>query len=110
MTIKELREKDALRLAQRENPNPTPEQIETARHTMRLYYNFARAYYDSFIINQDSKATQAQKISTEEKAAKRFYKASEALKKYNLCVCCPGLYPIIDDVNGQNFTYGHFYR
>ena len=109
MTIKEMREKDVLRLAERQNQNPTPEAIEEARHTMRLFYRFAAAYYSSFMIDNDRRSSQAAKDAAEAKEEKAHKRAAEALAKYDLRISCPGLYPIIEETNGANFTYGHYY-
>jgi len=108
-TIKELREKDANKLAERLNPNPAPEEIEKARHTMRLFYIFASAYYKNFIMQQESK-NPAAKAAANERSNKTYKSAAEALKTYGLKIDLPGLYPVIDDENGHNFTFGFWYR
>lgn len=110
MTIKELREKDAIKLATRENPAPTNEEIEAARHAMRLFYRFAASYQRSFYTEQDNRATDKEKEQADAKSEKAYKKASDALRVYNLKISCPGLYPIIEELNGINFTYGHFYN
>ena len=109
MTIKELRERDAARLAARID-EPTAENLNNARHAMRLYYLFVAAYQRSFYTAQDRNATQAQKDEADTKSDKTYKRASEALKPYGVRIDCPGLYPIIDDMNGANFTHGHFYN
>lgn len=113
LTIKQLRERDADRLAQIENPNPTPaemrETMEKARHAMRLYYRFVTAYQKSFFTEQEH-GTADEIREADEKSEKAYIKASEALKPYGLKISTPGLYPIIDYENGCNFTYGHFYN
>lgn len=109
MTIKELRERDAARLAARID-EPTAENLNNARHAMRLYYLFVAAYQRSFYTEQDRNATQAQKAEADAKSEKTYKRASEALKPYGVRIDCPGLYPIIDDMNGANFTHGHFYN
>lgn len=109
LTIKELREKDAARLAARQNPNPTPEEIETARHAMRLYYIFVSAYQKSFFTEQEH-GTPDEIRQADERSEKTYKSAAEALKPYGVKISTPGLYPIIDDMNGANFTYGHFYN
>lgn len=114
LSIKQLREKDADRLAQIENPNPTPAEMratmEKARHALRLYYRFVAAFQNSFFTSQDREATAEERQKADEKSEKAFLKASEALKPYGLKIDCPGLYPIIDYVDGRNFTHGHFYN
>ena len=110
LTIKELREKDAARLAAIQNPNPTPAELETARHAMRLYYRFVAAYQRSFYTEQSREATAAEKVAADNKSYKSYERAAEALKPYGLKIEAPGLYPIIDYKNGVNFTYGHFYN
>ena len=108
-TIKQMREADAVRLAARIDNDPTPEAIEEARHTMRLYYRFVAAYQREFYTMNESRTTKAQKDEATAKKRKAYKSASEALKKYSIVICCPGLYPILDDENGANFTTGHFY-
>lgn len=110
MNIKTLRERDALRLAQRMNPNPGEAEQEAARHALRLFYNFVAAYQRSFYTEQNRTASQADRNRADAKSENAYKRASEALKPYNLIIDCPGLYPIIDDVNGANFTYGYFYN
>lgn len=109
MTIAQLREKDARRLAERITAEPTPEEIETARHTMRLYYRFVAAYQRSFYTEQSREATEAEKNEADRKSDNAHRRAAEALKGYNLKISCPGLYPIIEEKSGANFTSGHFY-
>lgn len=109
MTVKALRERDARRLAERLNPAPTPEETEAARHTMRLFYRFAAAYYNAETLYNMRSATQEQKATAGAKADKAYKRAAEALKAYNLIIDIPGLYPIIDETNGANFTLGHWY-
>jgi hypothetical protein len=114
MNIKTLRERDADRLAQRLNPNPTPAEInrdrDAARHALRLFYRFAAAYNNSFYISQNSSASDAEKAAADEKSEKAYKRASEALKPYGVKISCPGLYPIMEDFNGVNFSYGHYYN
>ncbi len=110
MTIKQLREKEAERLAARKNANPTQEDLEKARHTMRLFYIFASAYKNSFYTEQNRKATQRQKDEADERSNKTYKKAVDALKAYNLKISLPGLDPIIEETSGQNWSYCHYYR
>jgi len=110
MTIKELRKKDVLKLAHRNAADPTPEEINKAAHTMRLFYNFASAYYNNFLINQERNASAYQKKEADDRNKKTYKKACEALKDYNLVIELPGLYPIIEDKSGYNFTFGFFYH
>ena len=109
MNIKELREKDARRLAERINPDPTLEEINEARQAMRKFYFFAAAYMRSFYTEQDRNASQAEKAAADEKSERAYKRATAALKKYNLIIDIPGLYPTIDETNGANFTRGYFY-
>lgn len=108
-TIKEMRNIDILRLAQRKNENPTPEEMEAARQTMKYFYLFAAAYNRSFYTNQDRNATPEERKKADAKSEKAYKRAAENLKKYSLKISCPGLYPIIEELNGCNFTYGHYY-
>lgn len=110
MTIKEMRERDAVKMAQRLSAEPTPAEIEAARHALRLFYKFGAAYLNSFYIDNDRSATERQIAAADAKEDKAYKKAAEALKPYNLKICCPGLYPVIDELNGCNFTYGHYYN
>ena len=110
LTIKELREKDAARLAAIKSQEPTPEEMETARHALRLYYRFVASYQSAFYTSQDRNATQAQRETADEKSEKAYTRASEALKPYGLEIRCPGLYPVIDYIGGACFTYGYFYN
>lgn len=114
MNIHQLRERDADKLAQRLNPNPTPAEInkdrDAARHALRLFYRFAAAYSNSFYTSQDSNASEAEKAAADAKSEKAYKRASEALKPYGVKISCPGLYPIIEDLNGVNFSYGHYYN
>lgn len=113
MTIKQMRERDADRLAQKINPNPTPAEInrdrDAARHALRLFYRFAAAYSNSFYISQNRNASEAEKAAADEKSEKAYKRASEALKPYGVKISCPGLYPIIENDDRTNFTYGHYY-
>lgn len=110
MTVKELRQRDALRLARRQEDEPTPEQIKEAEHVLRLFYRFAAAYSNSFYVEQNRNASEAEKAAADEKSEKAYKRASEALKPYGVKISCPGLYPILEDFNGVNFSYGHFYN
>ena len=109
-SIKESRERDAVRLAERQNENPTPEQIEEARRTMTKYYRFVAAYQRSFYTEQSRTASEAEKAAADDKSERAHKRAAEALKNYRLRISCPGLYPIIEEENGINFTYGYFYN
>lgn len=109
LTIHEMRERDAAKLAERLNPNPTPAEIETARHALRLFYIFAAAYYKAFLVHQDSDS-QTERAAADERSEKTYKKAVEALKPYKLKIDLPGLYPVIEDYNNINFTFGHFYN
>lgn len=110
MTIKELRERDAARLAARID-NPTPENLNNARHAMRLYYLFVAAYQRSFYTEQDRNATRAQKDEADAKSEKAHKRALDALKPYGVRITCPGLYPYIEEIGThRNFTSGHFYN
>ena len=84
--------------------------MEAARHALRLFYLFAAAYQRSFYTEQERNATEAQKAEADAKSEKAYRRAAEALKPYGVRICCPGLYPIIDDNAGNNFTYGHYYK
>lgn len=114
MTIKQMRERDADRLAQKINPNPTPAEInrdrDAARHALRLFYRFAAAFQASFFTEQDRNASEAEKAAADEKSEKAYKRASEALKPYGVKISCPGLYPIIENDDRTNFTYGHYYN
>ena len=114
MNIKTLRERDADRLAQKINPNPTPEEInrdrDAARHALRLFYRFAAAYSNSFYVEQDRNASEAEKAAADEKSEKAYKRAADALKPYKLKIACPGLYPIIEELTGAHFTMGHYYK
>lgn len=109
MNIRECRERDAIRLASRDTKNPDAEQIEKARHALRLFYRFAAAYLKSFYTSQDRNATPAERARADEKSERAYKRAAEALAAYNLKIDCPGLYPIIDETTGANFTRGHYY-
>lgn len=108
-SIKELREQDAARLAARID-NPTSENLNNARHAMRLYYRFAAAYQASFYTSQNRNATPTQREEADAKSERAYKRASDALKPYGVRIDCPGLYPTIDDENGANFTRGFWYR
>lgn len=109
-TIKELREKDVLRLAERLTAEPTAEDLETARKTMRKFYRFVAAYQNSFYTEQSRTASQAMKDEADRKSENAYRRAADALKVYGLKMSLPGLYPIIEDAETRiNFTYGHFY-
>lgn len=108
-SIKELREQDARRLAERLAADPTPAELEEARKTMRSFYRLAAAYQREFYIRQERTATEAEKTAAEEKLARAYQKAKTALAKYNLKICFPGLYPDITENNGANFTRGWWY-
>ena len=110
MTIKELRNRDAARLAARLNQNPTPEQIEEATKAMRAFYRFAAAYLTSFYTEQSRTATQEAKEAADAKSERAYKRAAAALAKYDLYISLPGLYPIIDEKSGANFTMGHWYK
>ena len=113
MTIAELRRRDVLRLVERRTTDATAAEIEAetkeARHTMTLFYRFVTAYQRSFYTEQDRNATQAEKDRADEKSEKAYKRAAESLKKYDLRISCPGLYPIIDETSGANFTMGFYY-
>ena len=109
-TIKELRAADALKLAERLNPDPTPAEIETATKAMRAYYRFCAAYQASFYTEQSRDASEAEKAAADLKSERAYKRATDALKPYKLKIDVPGLYPIIDNLSGSNFTYGHFYH
>ena len=108
-TIKELREIDAAKLAAKID-NPTPENLENARHAMRLYYRFVGYYQSAFYTSQNRNATQAQREEADDKSERAYKRASEALKPYGVKICCPGLYPVLDNIDGTRFTYGYFYN
>lgn len=110
MTVKEMRQKDAARLAARLNQNPTPEQIEEATKAMRAFYRFAAAYLNSFYTEQSRTATKEAKEAADAKSERAYKRAAAALAKYDLYISLPGLYPIIDEKSGANFTMGHWYR
>ena len=110
MTIKELRLKDVARLARRLNPNPTPEELETAKKTMRMFYRFAAAHYNEFLTHQESRTPEAIKEEAARKCKAAYKRAAAALEKYNLVIDIPGLYPIIDEKSGANWTMGHWYN
>lgn len=109
MTIKELRNRDAARLAARLNQNPTPAQLEEATKAMRAFYRFAAAYLASFYTEQNRNATQEAKEAADAKSERAYKKAAAALAKYDLYIALPGLYPIIDEKSGANWTMGHWY-
>lgn len=109
-TIKELRAQDAERIARRNNPNPTPEEIETAKKIMRQFYYFASLYSNNFYINQDRNAKPEEIEESDKKLNKAYKKACENLKKYDLYIALPGLYPIIEEKNGAHFTMCHYYK
>lgn len=109
MKISECRERDAIRMARRETPNPDAAQIEKARHALRLFYRFAAAYSAAFYTEQDRTASAAEKVKADEKSEKAYKRAAAALAAYGLKIECPGLYPIIDETSGANFTHGHYY-
>lgn len=110
LTIKELRIKEAARLAARKNPNPTPADLEAAAHTMRIFYRFASAYLNSFYISNNRNSSPAAVSEADEKSEKAYKRAAEALKAYNIKISLPGLYSILDDSNGCNFSYCHYYK
>lgn len=110
MTIKELRLKDVARLAARLNPNPTPDQIEEATKTMRMFYRFAAAYMRESMLYQESRTPEAIKEEATRKCKAAYKRAAAALEKYNLVIDIPGLYPIIDEKSGANWTMGHWYN
>ena len=83
LTIKEMREKDAARLAAILNPEPTPEEIETARHAMRLYYIFVSVYQRSFYTEQEH-GTPDEIRRADERSEKTYKSAAEALKPYGV--------------------------
>ena len=109
LTIHEMREKDAAKLAAKID-NPTPENLENARHALRLYYKFTGYYQAAFYVSQDRNATQAQREKADDKSERAFLRASKALKPYGVVIRCPGLYPCLDNEDGTSFTYGHFYN
>lgn len=108
-TIKELRRQEAARLAARKNQNPTPADLEAAAHTMRIFYRFAATYLRSFYVSQDRRSSEAARTEADEKSERSFKRAAEALAAYNLKISLPGLYPIIEEANGSNFSYCHYY-
>jgi len=110
MNIKELRAKDARKLAEKLNNEPTPEEIETATKALRAFYRFAAAYLASFYTEQSRTASAADKVRADEKSERAYKRAAGLLKPYGVRINCPGLYPIIDNANGTNFTYGHYYH
>jgi len=61
------------------------------------------------MLDNDRRASQAARDAAEAREEQTHKRAKEALAKYNLRISCPGLYPIIDEANGANFTYGHYY-
>jgi len=109
-TIKEMRENDAVKLAEKLNPNPTPEEIEKARHALRLYYRFTGYYQTAFYVSQERTATESQRENADSKSDRAFERAKKALWPYGVEIRCPGLYPCLDNVDGTSFTYGHFYN
>lgn len=109
MTIAEMRKKDVLKLAERLNPEPTPEEIKAAEKTMRAFYRFAAAYLRSFYTEQSRTATQAEKEAADAKSERAYKRAAAALEKYNLIISLPGLYPIIDEKSGASWSMGHWY-
>lgn len=108
-SIRELRENDARRLAERLAADPTPAELEAAKHTMRQFYIFAARYQRSFYTEQDREATEAQKRAADQNSENAYRRAAESLAKYRLKISTPGLYPIIEETNGANFTYGYWY-
>lgn len=109
-TIKEMRTRDAVKLAERLTKDPTPEEITEAVKTMRKFYRFAAAYYSAFTVNNMRSTSEAEKEAADAKSERAYKRAAEALKRYNLRISCPGLYPIIEDAETRiNFTYGHYY-
>ena len=110
MTIKEMRNKDVLRLAKTLTTDPTAAEIEKAAKAMRAFYRFSAAYLASFYTEQSRTATQAQKAEADNKSEKAYKRAADLLSVYNMRISCPGLYPIIEHTNGMNFSYGYFYN
>ena len=111
MTIKELREKDAIRLARRLIADPNPEQIEAAKKAMRKFYRFAAANKTSFFVSNDSELySEKAAAAADRKCEKAEKAAAEALKVYGLKISTPGLYPIIEELNGTNFSNGYYYN
>lgn len=108
-SIRELREQDARRLAERLAADPTPAELEAAKKAMRKFYLFAARYQRSFYTSQDREATEAQRRAADQNSENAYRSAKEALAKYRLKISTPGLYPIIEETNGTNFTYGHWY-
>ena len=108
-TIKEMRTRDALRLAERLTADPTPEEIEAANKAMRKFYIFAAAYQRSFYTEQNRNASEAEKAAADDKSDKAYKRAAEALKPYKLKIALPGLFPIIEEMNGAHWTMGHYY-
>lgn len=108
-TIKELRAQDARRLAERLNQAPTAEEIETATKAIRAFYRFAAAYQASFYTEQSRTASEADKARADAKSNRAYKRAADLLKPYGVKISLPGLYPIIEELNGVNFTYGYFY-
>ena len=90
MTIKELRNRDAARLAERLNQNPTPAQLEEATKAMRAFYRFSAAYLASFYTEQNRNATQEAKEAADAKSERAYKKAAAALAKYDLYIALPG--------------------
>lgn len=109
MTVQQMRAKDVIKLAERISATPDQEQIDEATHTMNLFYRFAAAYQRSFYTEQSRTASQEEKDEADAKSERAYRRAAEALKNYNLKISLPGLYPIIEETNGVNFTYGHYY-
>ena len=110
MTIKEMRNKDILRLAETLTTDPTAAEIEKAAKAMRAFYRFSSAYIASFYTEQSRTATHAQKAEADQKSETAYKKAADLLNIYNMRISCPGLYPIIEHKNGINFSYGHYYN
>lgn len=109
LTIHEMRERDAAKLAAKID-KPTPENLENARHAMRLYYKFTGYYQAAFFTSQNRNATQKQRETADDKSERAFIRATKALKPYGVVIRCPGLYPCLDNEDGTSFTYGHFYN
>lgn len=108
-TIKEMRQADALRLAQRVSEEPTTEEVEAATKAMRAFYRFCGAYLAEFYVDQNRASTEAQRKEATDKMERAYKRATDLLKPYGCVIDIPGLNPIIDDINGRNFTMGHFY-
>lgn len=108
-TIKELRAADALKLAQRLNPEPTAAEIETATKAMRAFYRYVFAFQAAFYIEMNH-GTPEEVEAAEAKQERAHKRAADALKPYKLKIDHPGLYPIIDELSGANFTQGHYYN